>query len=287
VLEARTLHVDAAGTRATYFPPTTPRAGRREVPVVIAEPLLFDRTILFGGRAGGLAPYLASEGFRVWVVGREAGSARDLGAAVEAAVDAVGRETGVHSVDIVGVSLGAEGALHAVDHLRSRGSAVTLRRVAFLGGAFDYAYPGSFGARVIPLRGHAAVELCTLGGDVGCARLFHEPTRAVPWLRAVPAAEGDALAPARERFPFVADLTALPVLFVNGKADGIGPSEAMFPLYALWGSHAADASEVPKRMFLAGRENGLGRDYDAYDLLDGDAVTGEVWERIAEWLRAD
>jgi hypothetical protein len=285
--EARTLRpsVRESSARATYFPPATPRARRHGVPVLVVEPVLFRRELLTAGPSGGLVGYLESEGFSVWLVwsaAPDAPSAAAFARDVVLAAQAIAQETGANQVDIVGVSFGAEAALRALEPLTSPDAPVTARRVAFLGGGFDFAYPHSFAARTANVRGGPASALCSLDGDRGCAHEFHQAPEAVPWLGALPPSE-DALAPARERFAFARRFSRLPVLFVNGKADGIAPSESMFPLYTLWGSDEPNPRNIPKLLFLAGRENGLAHELDHFDLFAGDQVT-DVWSHVARWL---
>jgi pimeloyl-ACP methyl ester carboxylesterase len=286
-LDARTLHAieggDALPMRATYFPSTAPRSRRRDVPLIVVEPLLFRRELLYAN--GGLIPYLASEGFPVWLVWVDAAppDARTLARGIAATVASIARETGVHRFDVAGLSLGADATLRALETLTAPASGVDVRRVVFLGGGFDYAYPNSFASRVASLRGGPAAALCTLDGDAHCARELLHPDAAVPWLGALPAADDDALRPSRERFPFVARFTHLPVLFEGGKGDGIAPSESFYPLYTLWGSDQPDTGAVPKLFFLAGRENGLGWDFDAFDLLAGKHGP-DAWAHVVAWL---
>ena len=298
-LDARTLRTEAPADeatgapvpmRATYFPATVPRAGRKETPLLVVEPLLFERELLFEGPHGGLVGYLASEGFRVWLVGpsgRTTPKEQDLARGIRATVEAIAREAGVKRFDLIGLSLGGEAALTALDGLTAPGSQVAIQRVAFVGTGFDFAYPHSFAARVAPHLGPdgaPASSLCTLDGDTGCQRLFHDPGDATSWLGALPPEDPSALRPASERFPFVARFTALPVLFVTGKADGIAPSESMFPLFTLWGSAEHDRRAIPKHLFLAGRENGFARDDDQFDLFGSERARDEVWAHIAAWL---
>jgi hypothetical protein len=292
-LDARTLRVvtfdDAPVMRATYFPSTAPRARRREAPLVVVEPLLFQRTLLYASEGGGLVGYFQREGFNVWLVGFSSSppeGPRALGGGIVRMVTSIAKETGIRQIDLLGLSLGAEGALRALEPLMAAGSPVTVHRVVFLGGGFDFAYPHSFASRIASVRGGPATTLCTLDGDVDCARDFRRPGDAVPWLASLPPADGDALAPARERFPFVAHFTRLPVLFVNGKADGIAPSESMFPLYTLWGSDEPNPRAVPKLLFLAGRENALGWDFDDFELLAGPHAE-RVWSHLVGWLKRD
>ena len=298
-LDARTLRTEAPAEgntaaavpmRATYFPASVPRAGRKETPLLVVEPLLFERELLFEGPHGGLVGYLASEGFRVWLVG-PAGhgtpKTADLARGIRATAEAIGREAGVRHFDLIGLSLGGEAALTALDGLTAPGSKVSIQRVAFVGTGFDFAYPHSFAARVAPHLGPdgaSATTLCTLDGDTGCTRLFHDPSGAASWLGALPPEDANELRPASERFPFVARFTALPVLFVNGKADGIAPSESMFPLFSLWGSAERDRRAIPKHLFLAGRENGFARDDDQFDLFGSQRARDEVWAHLAAWL---
>jgi hypothetical protein len=303
-LDARTLHARVAGVappsvegaprneslamRATYFPSTAPRARRRKVPLVVIEPLLFRRELLYTGGRDALVPYLQDEGFAVWLVGTEEASAPDpraMARGIVATVADIARETGARRFDLLALSLGAEGALRALEPLTAQGAPAEIRRVVFLGGGFDFAYPHSFASRIASIRGRGSAPdaLCTLDGDVGCARDFRAARDAVPWLAPLPTADDDALRPSRERFPFVTRFTHLPVLFVNGKADGIAPSEAMFPLYTLWGSDEPDPRAVPKLLFLAGRENTLGWDFDHYDLFAGDHAA-DAWAHAVAWL---
>jgi hypothetical protein len=88
-----------------------------------------------------------------------------------------------------------------------------------------------------------------------------------------------------QRFAFASRLADLPVLFVTGKGDGLAPSESVFPAFTYWGSAGHDARAVPKLFFLAGRENRFRVDYDGFELLAGGGAAGEVWERVAEWVR--
>jgi len=288
-LDARTLRAAAPGEalpmRATYFPSTSPRARRRDVPLVVVEPLLFRREILYTG--GGLVSYLEDEGFPVWVVWVDglAPDARTLSRGIAETVQSIARETGVRRFDLMGTSLGSEATLRALEPLTAPGSGVEVRRMVFVGGGFDFAYPHSFAARVASVRGGPANKLCTLDGDVDCARDFASPA-AVPWLWTLPAADDDALRPSRERFPFVEHLTHLPVLFAGGTSDGLAPSESFFPLYTFWGSEQPDAGAVPKLFFLAGRENGLGADFDQFDLFAGERRR-ELWAYVVAWLEKD
>ena len=297
-LDARTMRVQVAREgaadlpmRATYFPPATPRAGRRDVPVVVVEPILFRRELLTVGPGpdGGLVSYLATEGFPVWLVWVDAAvppDPRALAVGVAQVVASIARETGVKRVDLLGLSLGAEASLRALEPLTAPASPVTVRRVVFLGGGFDFAYPHSIAARLAAVRGQQASALCSLDGDVDCARQFRQPRAAVPWLGVLPPADADELQASRDRFPFASHLTRLPVLFVNGKADGIAASESMFPLYTFWGSDEPDPRDVPKLMFLAGRENGFAADYDHFALF-GAPGADEVWDHVVGWLKRE
>jgi len=152
--DARTLQAIVPGEsmpmRATYFPSTAPRGRRRDVPLVIVEPLFFRRELLYGDGDRGLIPYLQGEGFPVWLVWVEAASppnARLLSRGVAETVASIARETGAHRFDLMGLSLGAEAALRALEPLTAPGSMVEIRRVVFLGGGFDFAYPHSFASR--------------------------------------------------------------------------------------------------------------------------------------------
>ena len=292
-LDARTLRPVLAGAdaalpmRATYFPSTAPRARRRDVPLIVVAPLLFRRELLYPEQGGGLVPYLQAEGFPVWLVWVDSPTppgARVLARGIAATVASIATETNVRRFDLLGLSLGAESALRALEPLTAPGSGVEIRRVVFLGGGFDFAYPRSFATRVASIRGGAASALCTFDGDVGCARDFRRPSAAVPWLASLPPADDDALVPSRARFPFVAHLTRLPVLFVAGKVDGVAPSESVFPLYTFWGSDEPDPRAVPKVFFLAGRENALAWEFDQFDLFAGEHAE-DVWEHAVEWLR--
>jgi hypothetical protein len=287
-LDARTLEAttqgDAPSMRATYFPPTVPRAGRRDVPLILVEPLLFRRELLY--RDGGLVPYLQDAGFPVWLVWVGASSppdARVLGRGIAQTVTSIATETGARVFDLVGLSMGSEGTLRALDLLTAPGSSVSVRRVAFVGGGFDFGYPHSTAARIQGIRGGSATSLCTLDGDARCARDFYRPGDTLPWLGVLPPADDDALLPSRARFPFVSRFARLPVLFVTGKADGLAPSESVFPLYTLWGSDQTDPHAVPKLLFLAGRENNLGWDLDQFDLFAGPHAEA-VWSHLVAWL---
>ncbi len=290
--EARTLRPAKAARPlvvATYFPSTAPRARRREVPILVIAPVLFRREILYWAPDRGLIAYLQQEGFPVWLLWTAtspAPNARDHARGIAEAAAAIAGETGIRRFDLLGLSLGAEATLRALEPLTAPGSPVAIRRVVFLGGAFDFAYPHSFGSRIAPVRGGPAAALCSLGGDVGCAREFRRPDAAVPWLGAIPRADDDALAPSLERFPFVKRFARLPVLFVDGKVDGVSPSEATYPLYRLWGADEPDPSRVPKLFFLAGRENALGWDFDHFDLFAGSHAT-DVWSHVVTWLTRD
>jgi hypothetical protein len=268
--------------RATYFPPTGPRAHQHDDPLVVVEPLLFRRDLLYPERGGGLVPYLEDAGFPIWLLWVDAPSppeARALGRGIAQTVTSIATATGARRFDLIGLSMGSDAALRALDLLTSPGSPVTIERVAFIGSGFDFAYPHSFGARIAPLRGGPATRLCALG----CGRDFRDADAATPWLGALPPAGDDTLLSSRERFPFVARFTTLPVLFVNGKGDGIAPSESMFPLYALWGSDEPNARAIPKLLFLAGRENALGWDFDHFDLFGGPHAE-RVWNHLVAWL---
>lgn len=292
-LDARTLHAmvqdDALPMRATYFPPTVPRRERRGVPLLVVEPLFFRREILYPEGGGGLVAYLQDEGFPVWVVWVDAPlplDPRAFSRGIAQTVTQIATTTGARLFDLIGLSMGSEAALRSLDLLTSPGSPVEIRRVAFLGGGFDFDYPGSFASRIARIRGGPATRLCTLDGDVDCARSLRDTRAALPWLGNLPPAGDDALLRSRERFPFVAHFTRLPVLFVSGKADGIAPSESMFPLYVLWGSNEPDPRAVPKLLFLAGRENALGWDLDHFDLFAGPHAEA-VWRHIVAWLKHD
>ena len=54
-------------------------------------------------------------------------------------------------------------------------------------------------------------------------------------------------------------------------------------LYTLWGADQPDTGAVPKLFFLAGRENGLGWDFDAFDLLAGKHGP-DAWAHVVAWL---
>jgi hypothetical protein len=289
-LDARTLRAtiedDALPMRATYFPPTGPRAHRRNDPLVVVEPLFFRRDLLYPEHGGGLVPYLEDAGFPVWLVWVDAPSppeARPLGRGIAQTITSIATATGARRFDLLGLSMGSDAALRALDLLTSPGSPVTIGRVAFLGGGFDFAYPHSFASRIAPIRGGPASRLCALDGSRGCGRELRDADAATPWLGVLPPASDDALLPSRERFPFVAHFAKLPVLFVNGKRDGIAPSESMFPLYTLWGSDEPNPRAIPKLLFLAGRENALGWDFDHFDLLAGPHAE-RVWNHLVAWL---
>jgi hypothetical protein len=270
---------------ATWFPPTV-RARPDSPPLVLVEPILFRRDLLT--RPGGLVPWLEAEGFSVWVVGPDAPDrtdARSFGAGIVRAVDVVAQKSGSSRVSIVAASFGAPAALHALEVLTAPTAKIAIDRVVFLGGALDHAYPGSVAARIAAQRGGPGAALCTLDDGAFCAHAFHDARAATPWLGSVPRAEEAEAAPAATRFPALSRFHDLPVLFVAGKGDGLAPSESIFPAYTAWGRGGGTDRDVPKLFFLAGRENGFEEDYDAYELLAGEHAEGEVWTRLAEWLR--
>jgi hypothetical protein len=286
-LEARTLRVHVQDVdlpmRATFFPR---RAARSRTPVVVVEPVFFRKEILYAGGASAI-DVLTEDGFDTWLVWTDTDAALDarrVARGIEQTVTSIASETGSRELDLVGTSLGAEAALGALDLLTSPGSPVIVRRVAFVGGGFDYAYPGSFGARVHSVAGGPATRVCAMDGE-GCAPQFHDASRARRWLGTMPPSSPDALDPARARFGFANRWTQLPVLFVAGKADGIAPSESSFPLYELWGRQA-DPATVPKLFFLAGRENDIDGDLDHLELFAGRGAAG-VWHHVTAWLARD
>jgi pimeloyl-ACP methyl ester carboxylesterase len=269
--------------RATFFPR---RAARSRVPVVVVEPIFLRKEILCAGD-GSAIDALTDGGFDTWLVWTDTDvtpDARRLARGIAQTVTSIASETGSRELDLVGTSLGAEATLRALDLLTSPGAPVVVRRVAFVGGGFDYAYPGSFGARARSLAGGPATQVCAMGGDAG-AHQFHDAAGAARWLGAVPPSPPDALDPARARFAFAARWTQLPVLIVAGKADGIAPSESSFPLYELWGNQAA-AATVPKLFFLAGRANNLNGDLDHLELFAGPGAAS-LWRHVTAWLARD
>jgi pimeloyl-ACP methyl ester carboxylesterase len=291
-LEAHTLrNGDALPVHATYFAARTPRAHERRTPIVVVEPILFRRELLYAGPdGGGLVSSLRDEGFAVWLVGASAPAlpdARALGRGIAQMVTEIARETGVRSFDLIGSSLGSEAALYALDRLTAPDSPVSVRCAAFVGGGFDFAYPNSFARREAHVGPGEASRLCTQADDPGCMREFHRPADAMPWLGALPPVAADDLEPSDARFAFVRGFSHLPVLFVTGKSDGIAPSESAFPLYEHWGADARDSRAVPKLFFQAGLENELGRDLDHFELFAGRDAS-RVAHIVARWLaRAD
>jgi hypothetical protein len=90
---------------------------------------------------------------------------------------------------------------------------------------------------------------------------------------------------ARERYPALTHLDGTSVLFIAGKVDGVAPTESSFPVYEAWGAEAANRADVHKRFFVAGLENGLGRDLDAFGLLAASAGAHAVWDQVLAFLR--
>jgi hypothetical protein len=287
-LEAHTLRGgDALPVHATYFAARTPRGHERDRVIVVVEPILFRRELLYAGPdGGGLVSSLRDEGFAVWLVGASAPAlpdARALGRGVAQMVTQIAKETGARSFDLVGLSLGSEAALYALDRLTAPGSPVSVRCAAFVGGGFDFAYPHSFAERAALVGPGDASRLCAQADDQGCTREFHRPADAMPWLGALPPLAADDLEPSDARFAFVRAFSHLPVLFVTGKSDGIAPSESVFPLYEHWGADERDSSKVPKLFFQAGLENELGSDLDHFELFAGRDAS-RVARLVARWL---
>jgi pimeloyl-ACP methyl ester carboxylesterase len=244
---------------ATYHA-ATHRAAGVHPPVVLFEPLALRREVLDQGAGGGLVPYLNYRGFPVWVVFAEAHEglrAAALGRCYAQAVDAIAEVTKAPRLHVGGVSLGGQVAAHALEHLRE---GAPLGRVFFYAAGIDYAYPGSLLAARAPLA--AACAACA------------------PWLSGfLPPPDEDR--PLAERLPGLATAQA-PVLFVNGKIDGVAPSESVYPAYELYGSAAP--GPVRKRLVLVARENFL-PDLDHWGMLGGAEEDG--FEILAGWLESD
>src|SRR5262249_37444838 len=88
---------------------------------------------------------------------------------------------------------------------------------------------------------------------------------------------------ARPEVPRV-DLAAVgvPALFVNGKIDGVAPSESVYPVYERYGSAAV--GPVRKPIVSVGRENLL-PDRDHWGMLSGEDEAG--FEIVADWLESN
>jgi hypothetical protein len=273
-----------ARVTATYFPVTHANA-IRHVPVVVLEPRFFGPDVLHRGREGGLLAYLNFKGHPAWRITIETptASSRALAAPVAHAIRAISQASKEPAIDVLGASLGAPSLLHAVALLADEGAS-PVRRVVFLGAGLDYAYPGSFLERERDHLGGLARELCAT--EAACKKLVHHPESARPYLGRLPPTDADDAVPAAKRYAFL-ERRAEPVLFIAGKADGIAPSEASFPVFLKWGEALPGRAMTTKRFFLAARENALGDDYDHAELFVGERVESDVFEPIVAFLERD
>jgi hypothetical protein len=269
---------------ATYFPVTHANAIRR-VPVVVLEPRFFGSDVLHRGREGGLLAYLNFKGHPAWRITIETptASSRALATPVAHAIRAISQASKEPAIDVLGASLGAPSLLHAVALLADEGAS-PVRRVVFLGAGLDYAYPGSFLEREHDHLGGLAGELCAT--EAACKKLVHHPESARPYLGRLPPTDADDAVPAAKRYTFL-ERRPEPVLFIAGKADGIAPSEASFPVFLKWGEALPGRAMTTKRFFLAARENALGDDYDHAELFLGERVESEVFAPIVAFLERD
>jgi len=269
---------------ATYFPVTHANAIRR-VPVVVLEPRFFGPDVLHRGREGGLLAYLNFKGHPAWRITIETptASSRALAAPLARAIRAISQASKEPAIDVVGASLGAPSVLHAIALLADEGAS-PVRRVVFLGAGLDYAYPGSFLERERDHLGGPTRELCAT--EAACKKLVHHPESARPYLGRLPPRDADDAVPAAKRYALL-ERRSEPVLFIAGKADGIAPSEASFPVFLKWGEALPGRAMTTKRFFLAARENALGDDYDHAELFVGDRVEYEVFAPIVAFLERD
>jgi hypothetical protein len=260
-----------AGRLLVTFHGATHRAKGERPPVVLFEPLAVSRALLDRGADGGLVPYLNYRGFPVWVVFAEAPAGvttRALGACFAQAVVAIARVTHAPRVDVGGVSLGGQVAAHALASLGD----VALDRVFFYAAGLDYAYPGSFLDALADRRGAPLADACG-----GCARWLAGAGPAD--LGVLPPRGADEALPLAERFPGVPAARA-PALFVNGKIDGLAPSESVYPVYQLYGRDGG----APRRLVIVGRDNFLD-DLDHWGMLSGAHEDG--FEVLGDWLTGD
>lgn len=287
-LASRALDVPAATgpghVTATYFPVTHANAVRR-APVVVVEPRVFTREALHRGARGGLLAYLNFKGHPAWrlTVDTPNEPSRAIGTALATTIRAISQASGEPALDVVGASLNAPSALHAVSTLAEEGSS-PVRRVVFLGAGLDYAYPSSFVVREHEKLGGPTRRLCAT--EAACLRFVHHPDEARPFFGSLPPAEPDDTSPAHLRYPGLAQRTER-VLFVVGKADGLAPSESSFPVFLEWGKATPEHAVRSKRFFLAARENGLGDDYDHAALFLGADAESEVFAAIVDFLEQD
>jgi hypothetical protein len=276
--DARALHdsvTTSAGEARFHAIPFPPRARTRPArpPLVVVEPVLFRRELLL--EDGGLVATLEDAGFSVWLVGEDAPVPSDVRASAEGiarAIGSVARATGSTDIDVVSLGLSGAATLGAFLALCEPGSPVHVGKLVFFGAPLDEGYPNSFAARTRAIAGGSASALAT-------TRTFADP-EATRWLGALPPSDPDDLRPTRERYPQLANLarTDNSVLFLAGKIDGVAPTESSFPVFQAFGS-------AHKRFFIAGLENGLPRDFDAFALLARNDGAPAVWAQLVAFLR--
>jgi pimeloyl-ACP methyl ester carboxylesterase len=75
-----------------------------------------------------------------------------------------------------------------------------------------------------------------------------------------------------------------PVLFVAGADDRLAPVEAVKLAHDAWG---ADAGGTPKRLLVAGVEQGAAADYGHGDLAIGRFAEQDVFEPVSEFLEEE
>jgi hypothetical protein len=281
--DARAFHDSVAtpsGQASFHAIPFPPRARTRpsRLPLVVVEPVLFRRELLL--EDGGLVATFEDAGFPVWLVGSDADVPPDektWAAGVARSIGSVARESHAAHVDVLALGFAGPATLGALAELSAPSSPVAIDALALMGTPLDEAYPDSFAKRVRPVAGGPASALCALQSGAACANTFRDP-RASSWLGSLPAS-GASDARSAERYPWLFAPSATSVLFVAGKIDGVAPTESIYPAYVAWGS-SADRAAVKKRFFVAGLENGLGRDFDSFSLLElGDGASA-VWSQL-------
>jgi hypothetical protein len=289
-LDARTMRgsvvVDGGEVKFHAIPfPLRARVRPSSAPLVVLEPMLFDRALLLAPE--GLVASLENAGASVWLVGPDARplpTARAWSYGIASAVERVGTASGSPRVDVLALGLSGPAALLAVGRLGLTHAAIGIDKLVLLGTPLDDAYPGNFAARTQTLAGGPAAAMCGLDQGTACARAFRDPN-AIAWLDSFPTRDASDALPAAERFPFLRGMHGPAVLFVAGKVDGIAPSESSFPVFEQWGRDVGDEHGPPKRFFLAGPENGLPRDYDAFSLLAPDDQASAVWNVVLSFLK--
>jgi len=278
----RDFSIDAMGGAyaVSLFPKTYGAMLGPAFSLVLVSPVLVGDEVLYNSGTSSIIPWFNARGVSVWLVRIPAQTnlerfGRD---ALPLIATAIRKNSTDDDWVMGGVSLGGQAIAEYLNLLEQNATVTGMQVKAafFLGTGFDYAYPNSFGERLLNMK-HA--ELCK---DDFCARYLPGVKPEHTTLRKNLSDSAGKPVWKNNLDSILLKGKPVRVMFVAGKIDNVAPSESVYKFFL---RTVGDVKYSPNHRFLQpGRMNRHSRDYDHAMLLGSDELASEILPEILKFI---